>query len=347
MLSADADVFVPRSLGNEPLQCKESSQEIESPPGLGYADDLCSTYVPTDYSEELDTMLNSWDLQERGACEESLFWEADQRDSGLLPDPSLDYVDAGTCDITGDTTFGMWPDPAACCGEADFDLTAAAQAGLDMDILLMDVDDIAAAAMMSMCTWGSALSAPACLGLEDPSPCGMLPQGPFISSCELARQMAPRPEFVGDNPLLIQTSGGALDGLITLSPTSPAKEQPAEADWSYLPEQSVEGYVQKVTISENFLTDVPVKPVSWLQDRQLPSPCRRPRAQAEPVVGTAVGSGPARSFPGSAELQQEPPTREGGTFGTFDGFLFSETANAGCIVKDEPSASVLLTYTEI
>lgn len=341
MLSADADVFVPRSLGNEPLQCKESSQDLESPPGLGYADELCSTGVPTDYSEELDTTLNSWDLQE-----ESPFWEVEQRDSGLLPNPSLDYVDAGTCNITGDTMFGMWPDPAACCGEANLDFIAAAQAGLDIDNPLADVDDIAAAAMMSMCTWGSGLFAPASLGLQDATPCGMLPQCPFISSCELARQMAPRPEFVGDNPLLIQTSGGALDGLITLTPTSPAEEQPAEADWSYLPEQSFEGYVQKVTISENLLTDLPVKPVSWLQDRQLPSPCRRPRAQAEPAVGTAVGSGPARSFPGSAELQQEPPKREG-TFGTFDGFLFSEPVNTGCIVKDEPSDSVFRTYTEI
>lgn len=369
MLSADADVFVPRwsadaadigmALSDEPTQCKEASQEIiEVPPGLyGSADELCSTYVPTDLSDELDTTHSPfWDLQE------SPFWEAEPIDCGMLPDPSLDYMDAGPC---GDTTFGVWPDPTACCGEEE--------AGMDTG--LVDVDDIAAAAMMSMCSWGPGLAAPPCLGLEDPDSCSMPPQGLFVSSCALARQLAPRPENAGDRPMLIQTPGGALDGLSTLEPAAPVDEDLPEADWSYLPERGSKDYAQKVSISEGCFTNLhSANPVSWLLDRPLPSPCRRPRAESGPAIGTAiVGSGGGRERDIIAEaFPEDLPAPLGGvskdpfrdiiaeTFpvdgvalGTFDGFLFSKPAVAGPVVEEapddsrEPAISDGRTYAEI
>jgi hypothetical protein len=271
MFNAEASVFVPWSEQDFPKDVDWST----------CTEDLCSTAVPSLAPTAAGDLSPLWGFQD------APHWEAEQRENlpvvhaGMLPDISgalqLDADALGGCSEVclgqgEDVLFSTWADPTSCCCDGDVDLAAAAsmevgglteEAGLDIPI--MD-NSALTAAMLSL--WSQGLPPPECMGLEDtPAHALTMPQVPFASSCELARQIAPRPEGVGDGPVRIHVAGDTLDGLATLTSIcveDELQERTAlEVDAFPLDVFDSGEYAQKVRVANASMEDFTSKTVCW------------------------------------------------------------------------------------
>lgn len=313
MLSASADVFVP-------CAAKDPQDAIDCMDCWHFqADGMCSTSVPSlctstagDLSD--DRISPSWDSQDPPT------WETERIDGfgGMLPDAAamFDYSEVGVCELEGDVTFHGWAHTATCEDDLEH---AAVEASFD----------IGTAAMMSM--WSQGFSGHECLEPEEfMPPVAFMPPTPFASSCALARQLAPRPEGMGDEPLCIRTPGDSVDGLSELAPVSPCHGPiDAEAEWSFLPAKDSNDYVRKLTVPDSLLRDVPkVDIVACRQeeDAELAQCHQLTRSGREHDTSAAVISPPSMPVHDSSVEHVDEQALPPAAMGTFDGFFFSDPA---------------------
>lgn len=215
MLNADALVFVPRKSSSDNAESERSEDYLKGE-WHHYTDEACSTAAPSMAGAtdgEPKTSSPFWDLQEAPSWEH---WENSCQQFGQLPDPAAD--DCGEVFAVPDITSIAVPDISSI---AVPDITSAAGATL-------------AAAENSAWDYGIAAA-------QNEEMDGLLEElRPFASSCATARRLAPRPEGMGPDPLLVCV-GEVLDGFASLVPVVP------DYDDTEAPPLT-DDYVLKVTI---------------------------------------------------------------------------------------------------